>query len=80
MCILKKYVRLLFFVCAISLKVETSYLLSDAEKLVHAFVTSRLDYCPGLLSSLEFIIKLYSKLLENPTVDPKCCREVTGRD
>lgn len=67
------------FLCVCNIS-KSRNILSDAEKSVHAFVTSRLDYCPGLLSSLEFIIKLYSKLLENPTVDPKCCREVTGRD
>ena len=41
----------------------------DAEKLAHAFVTSRLDYC----NSLSLGCPIYS--LKKPPADPKCCSQ-----
>ncbi|KAF7690371.1 hypothetical protein HF521_012175, partial [Silurus meridionalis] len=46
--------RIAFFHLKKIAKIRNMMLLQDAEKLVHAFVTSRLDYCNALLSGRLF--------------------------
>ena len=47
---IKQICRTAFFHLRNIVKIRSILSQSDAEKLVHAFVTSRLDYCNSLLS------------------------------
>ncbi len=48
-------------------KLRNMLSVSDAEKLVHAFITSRLDYCNALLRWLSCIFNTQA------TDSTKCC-------
>lgn len=70
---LKKSVGFPFFTLGILQTLESILSSSDAEKLVHAFVTSRLDYCNSLLSgspqntikSLQLVQNAAARILMN---------------
>ncbi|KAI5614215.1 hypothetical protein C0J50_11162, partial [Silurus asotus] len=58
--------RIAFFHCRNIAKIRNMMSLQDAEKLVHAFVTSRLDYCNASLSGCAS--KCRNKLQLDPNV------------
>lgn len=63
----KKHVELLSFIWAILLKLQLSC-LSDAEKLVHAFITSSLNYYYFLISGCSESSMKSLQLIQNAAV------------
>ncbi|KAI5106775.1 sacsin [Silurus meridionalis] len=57
--------RIVFFHLRNTAKIRNMMSLQDAEKLVHAFVTSRLDYCNALLSGCASKCRNKLQLVQN---------------
>ncbi|XP_054875006.1 uncharacterized protein LOC129350900 [Amphiprion ocellaris] len=62
---IKQICRTSFFHLRNTVKIRNILSQSDAEKLVHAFVTSRLDYCNSLLSGCPNSSLKYLQLIQN---------------
>ena len=64
---IKQVCRTSFFHLLNISKIRNMLTLSDAEKLIHAFVTSRVDYCNSLLSGCQ------EQPPSKSATDSKCC-------